>query len=612
MTERRHIQVLPINVANKIAAGEVVDRPASILKELLENSLDAGATQIDVEIVSGGRKLVSVSDNGYGMCRDDAILSIERQATSKIRDVDDIEKIATLGFRGEALAAIASVSRFRLLTSSDDSDVGTEIRISGGKMYDVADFGCPTGTTIEVRDIFFNVPARRKFLRSYQTEQTHIRACFIVQAIAHPEVGMTLKIDSREHYRLVGGSTLEERIRELFGPDYHRNLLPVNLAAGDVRVDGFTSLPAFSRSDRAEQYVFINGRAASAALISFAIKEGYHRLLPEKRHSCVFLFITLPPELVDVNVHPTKKEVRFRKPSDVRDAIISALRTALTIQEQGIGNRHEAPGIRQQGGNRLEGKGDGDWSASGAPAIHRQLIIQDLPQMPVVSGDADMMGNGLGLMLDKGASGTASSDNLSAECQGSPWKFCRIVGQMGGLYVVLETDDGYVMMDPHAAHERVLFEKYMKDVLNGSVQSQSLLMPETVEMGPKDALRVRKNLDLFTGMGFGISEFGGDSFVVDALPSYFSTASAEQLLNEIAQSLDEAGKRGGTERWREESIAQSACKTAVKARDKLSLKAIEQLVLELSRCEMPYTCPHGRPTMIYTSFKELHRKFARE
>jgi DNA mismatch repair protein MutL len=590
MTQKRHIAVLPVNVANKIAAGEVVDRPASILKELLENSLDAGASQIDVEIVSGGRKLVSVSDNGYGMIRDDAILSTERQATSKIKDVDDIEKIATLGFRGEALAAIASVSRFRLTTNSDDADVGTEVRITGGKMYDVVDFGCPTGTTVEVRDIFFNVPARRKFLRTYQTEQTHVRSTFIVQALAHPEVGMSLKVDGRELYRLVGKSTLEERIRELFGQDYNKNLLPVSFSEGDVKVTGFTSLPAFSRSDRAEQYVFINGRAASAALISFAIREGYHRLLPERRQPCVFLFIELPPELVDVNVHPTKKEVRFRKPNDVRDTIISGLKQALTIDE-GAGGREQGTEEHQP-----------------EPVIHRQLIIQDLPEMPVVSASADTMVDGLGLMVDKKVSSESQSDTSVS----SPWKFCRIVGQMGGLYVVLETEDGYVMMDPHAAHERILFEKFMTDVVNSAVQSQNLLMPETVKLTPKDAQRVRKNLTLFSGMGFGISDFGGDTFVIDALPSFFATASAETLLNEIAHSLDTSGKRGGTERWREESVAQAACKTAVKARDKLNMKEIEKLVLDLSQCDMPYTCPHGRPTMIYTAFKELNRKFARE
>lgn len=586
MSERRHIQVLPTNVANKIAAGEVVDRPASVLKELLENSLDAGAKQIDVEIVSGGRKLVSVSDDGFGMIRDDALLSVERQATSKIRDVDDIEKIDTLGFRGEALAAIASVSRFRLTTNSDDSDVGTEIRITGGKMYEVVDFGCPTGTTIEVRDIFFNVPARRKFLRTYQTEQSHIRACFIVQALAHPEVGMSLKIDSREHYRLAGDSTLQERIRELFGPDYNKNLLPVDHREGDIKVTGYTSIPAFSRSDRTEQYIFINGRAASAALISFAIKEGYHTLLPARRQPCVFLFIELPPDLVDVNVHPTKKEVRFRKPSDVRDTIIAALKTALRVNDTATSST--APAAMAQ--------------SSTPPVIHRQMIIQDLPEMPVLSASA----------RPPAAEERATTDEAPELTVKSPWKFCRIVGQMGGLYVVLETEDGYVMMDPHAAHERVLFEKFMSDVLSGDVQSQNLLMPETVELGPKDALRVRKNIKAFTDMGFGISEFGGDAFVVDALPSYFAYASADSLLNEIADSLETAGKRGGTERWREESIAQAACKTAVKARDQLNMKEIEKLVQDLSECEMPYTCPHGRPTMIFTSFKELNRKFARE
>lgn len=622
MTEIRHIHVLPIHVANKIAAGEVVERPASVLKELVENSLDAGSTQIDVEIVSGGRKLLSVSDNGSGMNRDDAILSVERQATSKIRDVDDIEQIATLGFRGEALAAISSVSRFRLITCTANSATGTEIRITGGKMSDVQEIGCPVGTSMEVRDIFFNVPARRKFLRSYQTEQSYVRSMFMVLALANPLVGMSLKIDGREAYRLAEGSKLEERIRDLFGPDYVKNLVRVDTSGSEVKITGYVSLPALSRSDRTEQYVFVNGRATSAALISHGIKEGYHTLLPEKRQPSVFLFLTMVPDLVDVNVHPTKKEVRFRHPTEVRDTIIESIRSALSA-----------------GKTTGDDKGQVVSNIGPKPVIHRQLTIANLTELPyfkypsVFGSDMSRRNESSAFpsgeirktemveaeaisdqqsMNETVAPSTESGAGAAADGVTSPWRSCRIVGQIGGLYVVLETEDGYVMMDPHAAHERILFEKFMSDTLKKKVQSQNLLIPETVELGPRDALRVRKNIHLLSDMGFGISEFGGDAFVVDALPSYFSGSSAKSLLAEIAHSLEMAGKRGGTERWREETVAQAACKTAVKARDQLDLKEIEKLVIDLASCRMPYTCPHGRPTMVFTSFKELHRKFGRE
>ena len=602
MTARSHIRVLPVHVANKIAAGEVVDRPSSVLKELVENAIDAGASQIDVEVSTGGKKLIAVSDNGSGMNKDDAILSIERHATSKISDVDDIEKIQTLGFRGEALAAIASVSRFRLSTCHVGENSGTELIITGGKLTDVRDFGCPPGTSIEVRDIFFNVPARRKFLRSEQTELSHIRAGFIVQALSHPMIGMNLKVDGRQTYRLAQGSDLEDRLRDLFGVDFQKGLRKVDCCSGAITIRGYITMPAMSRADRNEQYFFVNGRATSAPLFSYALREGYRTLLPADRHPSVFLLLEMDPELVDVNVHPTKKEVRFRRPDDVRDAIITAIREALKTDKS---TNVTEPG--QEAERKTE---------QPSPAVADiQLKIDNLPptrtfhypRMPVISNGS----------RPEQVSTTKSQDseekNTKKETQiNAPWSWCRVLGQIGSLYVMLETEDGYVIMDPHAAHERVLFERFMVDFLKGKIQVQNLLLPETVELVPGDAMRVRKNLDLFRKMGFGISEFGGDSFVVDALPAYFSQASAYGLLADIAHSLEQAGARGGNSRWREESIVQAACKAAVKQRDKLTLEEIEKLVIDLAQTEMPYTCPHGRPTLIFTSFRDLNRKFGRE
>lgn len=609
MGVQTHIRVLSPHVINKIAAGEVVERPASALKELMENALDAGASQIDVEVAAGGRKLVSVRDNGSGMDRDDAILSIERHATSKIKDVDDIERIATLGFRGEALAAIASVSRFRLLTCRAGETTGTEILITGGKMADVRDAGCPAGTAIDVRDLFFNIPARRKFLRSQETELAHLREMFIVQALSHPAAGMSLKVDGRETYRLAAGATAEDRLRDLFGADYLKNLRPVDFRAGAMAVRGHVSVPLVSRSDRNEQYVFVNGRATSAPVLSYAIREGYHALLPGNRHPSVFLFLDLDPDGVDVNVHPAKKEVRFRHPIDVRDAVIQAIRQALgssPVQGGGPGERPAAEGALPRS------------------AASVQLRIEDLPptrtfmypRMATGAGDTAPGGHPLPPSVSPAAPQGQPSPEGEAGPAGlpvsSPWVWCRVVGQIGGLYVILETEDGYVLMDPHAAHERVLFERFMADFADGRVQTQGLLIPETVDLMPKDANRIRKNLELFKKMGFGISEFGGDSFVVDSLPSCFSAAQPGPLLIDITHSMEEAGARGATGRWREESIAQAACKASVKARDKLNLSEIERLVVDLARTEMPYTCPHGRPTLIFTSFGDLNKKFGRE
>lgn len=615
MTTAGDIRVLPDNVANKIAAGEVVERPASAAKECIENAIDAGATQVDVDIVAGGRKLISIADNGCGMNRDNALLAVERHATSKIRDVGDIENIATLGFRGEALAAIASVSRFRLATCSAGDEAGCELLIAGGKLQDVRELGCPQGTVIEVRDLFFNVPARKKFLRAYQTELAHIRDVFMVQALAFPAVGMTLRVDGRDVHRLAGDGTIEDRLHDLFGSAYTRNLRPVEHNERGVAVRGFVSVPDANRADRNELYVFVNGRAATAPLVNYAIKEGYRALLPKGRHPSVFLFLTMAPGLVDVNVHPTKREVRFRRPSDVRDSLIAAIQGALVSGEM------------EPGGTPAYVPAQGE---ARRPGAHVQLSIDNLPptrtfRYPRIAGepghpDTPSPG-GPAQPADEtqpARDGTAAAeaiDGSAAEAANgrasAPWSWCRVLGQVGSLYVVLETEEGLVVMDPRAAHERVLFERFLAAVAEGSIPTQALLIPETVELRPRDASRVRKNLGVFKQLGFGISEFGGDTFVVDALPACFNGAHAESILAEVAHDLEQAGTRGAEGRWREESIAEAASRSAVNARDRLTLEETEQLVVDLAGAEMPYTSPRGRPTLIFTSLNELHRKFGR-
>ncbi len=598
-----HIRVLPDHVANQIAAGEVVERPASVLKELMENALDAGAGQIDVAVISGGRTLVSVADNGGGMSRDDALLSIERYATSKIRDVDDIERIATLGFRGEALAAIASVSRFTLRTRRAGDLAGTEIVMAGGKVQDVRDAGCPPGTAVEVRNLFFNVPARRKFLRSEATELAHLRQVFFTYALAHPAVGLSLTLDGRAAQRLPGGGGLDERLRELVPAAVQAQLRRVDYASGSARISGYAGLPAGSRSDRSEQHLFINGRPAGAPVLGAAIREGYHALLPRDRFPALYLFLTLPPDEVDVNVHPTKKEVRFRDPSAVRDAVIAALRSALALERQA------------SAGGRREGEPPpADASHPSLAGLERIAPTRAFPYPPAPgpapeSPPAPAAGHGA---FPAGPAPEAGGfQPAAAGGQGSPWARCRILGQVGGLYVVMETEDGLVLMDPHAAHERVLYERYLAEVAGGRIASQGLLLAETVELPPAGAQLVRRHLELLVSLGFGIAEFGGDAFVVDALPACFAGTGARLLLTDMVAALEEAGARSGTRRLLEERIAQAACKAAVKAHQVLSAEEIAALADQLARLEMPYTCPHGRPTLIYQSFRELAKKFGR-
>jgi DNA mismatch repair protein MutL len=590
---RPRIHVLSDHVANKIAAGEVVDRPASVLKELMENALDAGATRIDVKVVGGGKRLISVTDNGHGMDPDNALLALERHATSKIHDVDDIERIGTLGFRGEALAAIASVSRFTMTTRPADAVAGTEVHVVGGKIVEVKEAGCPVGTTFAVRQLFFNVPARRKFLRADQTELTHLRQTFLVYALSHPEAGMTFSVDDRPVYTLAAGATLLDRLTDLFGHDYPRNIRAVEKTDGEVRLSGYIGMPHMHRSDRSEQFVFINRRPASAPLVGYAVNEAYHTLVPKGRFPSVFLFLEMDPEWVDVNVHPTKKEVRFRHTDVVRDALITTLTRVLRPNAGSV-----APPETEE---------DDLFAVPAVPDAPR-LRIDDLPALPMfnyprIAPRTD----------DEPAPVVYHPDPASPDRpeRTNPWSWCRVLGQVGGLYVVMETEDGLVLMDPHAAHERLMFEKFMRLLLNRKINSQGLLAPETVHLTPHDAATVRKQLPLLEAMGFGLSDFGGDTFIVDALPDFLGKASGQSILFAIAQTLEQSGARSATTHWAEERIAKSACRAAVKARDKLSLQEIEQLVIDLAGAEMPYTCPHGRPTLIFMDFKELDKKFGR-
>jgi DNA mismatch repair protein MutL len=608
--------MLPDHVINKIAAGEVIERPASVVKELMENALDAGASQIEVEVVRGGTQLMAISDNGSGMDRDNALLAIERHATSKIRTAEEVEAVATLGFRGEALSSISAVSRFTLITRRAEDVSGTEIRVAGGKLQDVADAGCPPGTRFEIRNLFFNVPARRKFLRTESTELAQIRQLFCVYALAHPETGLSLISDGRELYNLPAGGTLADRIAELYNPSFFSHLRELNFEADDVKVTGYAGLPQTSRKDRSDQYVFINGRPASAPVIYHAINEAYHAVLARGRHPSAFLFIETAPDAVDVNVHPAKKEVRFRRPAAVRDGVIAAIEKALVLSAPAEEKREPsfkfdaAPVVRPP---RLEKQHELDIRDQGPGGRRQGPEIRD-PRPEVegrTSGISGQTSEDHKENVDRPASVSPASDLRSPAA--SPWTWCRVLGQAGGIYAVLETEDGVVLMDPQAAHERVLFEKFVRDITAGSPAQQRLLAPETIELMPADAEALRRQLPALEAMGFGLSDFGQDTFLVDALPVHLQQGSPMVILSGIAHALEQGGASArATRDALRETVAQAACRAAVKASDNLSIKELERLVDDLAKTEMPYTCPHGRPTLIFQSFTELHRKFGRK
>ncbi len=606
-----HIRLLPLHVANKIAAGEVVERPASVLKELLENALDAGATRIDITVVAGGRNLVSVRDNGCGMTRDDALLSLERQATSKIRDVDDIEHIDTLGFRGEAIPSIAAVSRFTLVTRRADDESGTRLVVNAGTLAEVADCGAPPGTCVEVRDLFCNVPARRKFLRAFATEEGHIRSVFTVHALAHPDIGFSLTLDGRETYRFAPGATLEERIRDLFGAPFAESLVPVaNPPDGNgssVSIHGYIERPDASALLRHDQFTFVNGRPSTAPVISYAIREACPRARAEARPATI-LFIDLPPEQVDVNVHPAKREVRFRRPADVREALISAISTALTTPNAPQDSTDlDAPTAPQAPSDPTAPQVPTDLK-SPAPtptpftipfATPPLPIQQSLPRQPsqsLPSPQAD-------------SQPLASNPPEGAALQSTPtplWRWFTILAETATGYLLLETDRGIVTLNPRAARERIAFERLLA---RRTAISQPLLLPETVHLPPSDSARIRTFLAELEAMGFAIEEFGRDVWKLDAVPDLAAGLAAQDLLATIAADIAEAGaKRGGT-RWRDELVARSLARSYAGANVKLTREGASKLVEELAATSQPYICPRGKPIMIFTANSELSRKF---
>ena len=594
------MRVLPLHVANKIAAGEVVERPASVVKELVENSIDAGASRIAVSVTQGGRRLVSVQDDGCGMTRDDAVLSLERQATSKIRDVGDIEEIDTLGFRGEAIPSIASVSRFSLTTRRAGSDEGTFLQVNAGTLAEVRSAGCPPGTLVEVRDLFCNVPARRKFLRACATEEMHVKSVFTVCALAHPAIGFSLSIDGRELYRLAPANDIKDRVRDIFGAEFLDAMLPLKGAEGaKVSVSGFIERPNPAMPTRRDQHVFVNGRPATASSISYALREAFPRRPGDVRPAAI-LFIELPPGMVDVNVHPTKREVRFRDNVAVRTAIADAIGRALagdaappplspTPAQQAVSMQPAAP--RPYAAPQQPVR-----PASASPVYPPVATPPPATPPPAVPAPAPLQGE-MSFAVDPDSP------------RPKPWQWFRLLAQSASGYILVETDAGIVTVNPQAARERIAYERLVSE--DRPEPSQMLLMPETAKLGPVDAARISASLEAIRAMGFQIEPFGPDTFKIDAVPQLLGALSPSAVVATIARDLAENGSRRGGSRWREELIAKSVARSFAGASLALTDEGATKLVEELCTCRMPYVCPRGKPVMIFTSTRELDRKFDR-
>ena len=606
------IALLAEEVASQVAAGEVVERPASVVKELVENSIDAHASRIEVQIRRGGIASIRVVDDGVGMDRDDALLCLERHATSKIRTGADLAAIHTLGFRGEALPSIASVSRFRLATREHRALAGTEVIVNAGRIENVRDCGEPAGTQIEVRSLFYNLPARRKFLRTENTEASHVEHQLQLQALGHSPVGFTFLHDDRVVFQLPPAESLRDRIRDLCGAARASELLEVpDETFGGLRIRGFIGKAGVSRSSRQGQLVFLNGRAVENSTLNFALREGYHTALMRGQHAVTFLFIDMDPAAVDVNVHPSKREVRFRDPSAVREALVEAIRRTLE-SDRATWSETFRPVSESKPASWAIDKTEpvlipereqvalrADWSAlpeqpappPGTPPVPPQPSKEPPSPQPVPPI-------------------TDHRSPITASPPASP--SFQILGVLGKLYVLMENAAGLVLVDQHAAHERILFEEMRRRMEAQGVPTQRLLLPLTLEVGPKDADWLTNHLELLERAGITLEPFGAGTFKIDALPTFLRANNPAQLLREIIDDLRDTSAQTSKLRLGEEMIVKTVCRHAVKANDVLREPELVRLIQDLLACDLPYCCPHGRPTMIQMSYAELEKKFGRK
>ena len=668
------IRVLSDQVANQIAAGEVVDRPASVVKELLENSLDAGATRIRVEVEAGGRKLIRITDNGHGMNRDDALLAFERHATSKLRTAGDLLSIATLGFRGEALPSIASVARVTLETVAEEEASGTLLDIAGGKIHRVEDAALPRGTTITVADLFFNTPARRKFLRAEATELAHITALVTHYALAHPEKHFELVSASHTVVSAPPVARTAERIYQIFGKETLSQLLPVAAERrleraglpeappwkkdpdepvrdpGSLRLSGFYSKPELQKLNRNSIYIFINKRLIRDRLLLHAIVEAYRNVIPPASFPVVLLFLEMPPEEVDVNVHPAKTEVRFRQQSLVHDFVRDSLRNALVLARPAAGFLAAldsaplaSPSLMPPAASPLPGPPAGAPRSLESAAVDPSdaAIFALTPKLPpAVPGrlafdgslEPDPSAESATLILSTAAfdgcsatsgttngSGHEALDTAEIEAQQAAANLnhlqsLRPIGQLRESFILAIGDDGLWIIDQHVAHERILFEKILRDRQVEKVQRQRLLMPMLVELKPWQMVVFARISEELERSGFEVEPFGPQTLAVKAAPVGLEGSELERSLAEIIEQSStesEATQNKMLTVLRSRIAASIACHSAIKVNTPLDPARMEWLLLELSKTEHPTSCPHGRPIALQYSWKDIQRAFHR-
>ncbi len=638
------IRVLPDHVANQIAAGEVVERPASVAKELVENSIDAGATRISIDIEAGGRRLLKVSDDGEGMVRDDAVLAFERHATSKIHGSDDLAAIATLGFRGEALASIASVARVELTSSTEAAGAATRVTIEGGRMRDVKDAAHPRGTTVAVRDLFFNIPARRKFLRSEATETFHLTNLVTHYALAHPEIAFSFTNNGREVLRTAPAQNLRERAYQIFGAEFLDNLLEVNGGQSQVaRITGYVSAPRDRRTTRDSQYLFVNRRFVRDRLIGRALSEGYRSILPHGVYPAALLFMETPLEEVDVNVHPAKTEVRFRRASAVADAVREAVKAALASagyvrderdtpsntsdQTQAASAAMSASGLSVQSGPTEQSIiNQYGYARAGSEQQQSRIDFASLiasVEEAVGEPEPQELSENSATSVQDPVSTQLTPKNTAMPPLNSAEKFARAVppeslsnnirplGQLEESFIIATDDEGLLLIDQHVAHERILFDKYRALEAERRSESQQLLVPETFDLTPAQAAVFDGLAPELENYGFELMRLSGRTVAIKATPADLPAGEARNMLSELLDTVDAEKKGSARETLRDEIAASLACHAAIKVNMPLAPEKMRWLIDRLLQTSSPTTCPHGRPVILRLKTRDILKGFHR-
>jgi len=665
------VRILPEAVANRIAAGEVVERPASVVKELLENALDAGATTVRIEVESGGKRMIRVVDDGSGMIHDDALLAFERHATSKLRTADDLLSIETLGFRGEALPSIASVSRLLLETRAPEEQQGTSIEFAGGKLVGVKPVGAPAGTSVSVADLFYSVPARRKFLKSETTELGHIASLVTHYALANPGKHFVLKTPTQEIVNVPPVETMAERVYQLFGRQMLDEMVeippasaPIRAAiteaeldedgrASDLSISGFVSRPEVQRSNRNGIYVFVNRRLVRDRLLLHAIHESYRNILPGDVFPMALIFVSLPSEEVDVNVHPAKIEVRFRHSQFVHDFTRHTLRQAL-------GRARPVPSFAAPAGYSnlpapwaaANGAAAAASAAAGSPAARSVMMgAPDAPGaggpmappravIPPMPGEAGLGGEEFGLtpmpvrpeeqrfrfeageaialgvepgQVARQFEQAAMQPRTAGEMPASATSLAELkpLGQVNASFIVAVNGEGLWIIDQHVAHERVLFEQHQRARREGALSGQRLLVPIVAELAPRQQVILEQIADELSANGFEVTPMGGQSVAIQAAPAGISAADAQRLLGEILDGVERENQAVSIDSLQSKIAASTACHAAIKVNMPLDQTKMEWLLAELAKTEWPMSCPHGRPIVLRYSLREIERAFKR-